>query len=112
MAMEDLIKQIQDKTGLSADKVIEVVTIVSEFLKDNLPQDLIDQITTYMSQAASTAGGTASSAGGAAASGATGVVSVAVGVASSALSKVLGFVSDLLPGGEDPADEPAETSSE
>ncbi|MCZ7533283.1 MAG: hypothetical protein M5U23_07745 [Acidimicrobiia bacterium] len=110
--MEDLIKQIQDRTGLPADKVIEVVTIVTEFLKDNLPQDLIDQITAYMSQAAMTAGGSASSAGGAAASGATGVVSGAVGVASSALSKMLSILSEVLPGGEDPEDTPSKSSSE
>lgn len=110
--MEDLIKQIQDKTGLPADKVIEVVTIVTEFLKDNLPQDLIDQITTYMSQAATTAGGTASSASGAAASGASGVVSAAAGVASTTVSKALEFVSQLLPDGEDAADDSSETSPE
>lgn len=112
MAMEDLIKQIQEKTGLPADKVIEVVTIVTEFLKDNLPQDLIDQITMYMSQAATTAGGTASTAGGAAASGATGVVSAVADVASSAFSKMMDFASELLPGGEDTTDESSEAESE
>lgn len=112
MAVEDLIKQIQDKTGLPADKVIEVVTIVTEFLKDNLPQDLIDQMTMYMSQAATTAGGTASTAGFAAASGATGVVSAVASVASSAFSKMLDFASELLPDGDGAADESSEAGSE
>ncbi|MEZ5175989.1 MAG: hypothetical protein R2823_07270 [Acidimicrobiia bacterium] len=107
--MEDLIKEIRDRTGLPTDKVVEVVTIVTDFLKENLPKDLIDQMTAAMAQAASAAGDSASAAGGAAATGATGALSAAAGIASSALSKVLRFVGDVLPKGAEPtgADEAA-----
>jgi len=61
--MEDLIAQIQEKTGLSADKVLEVVTIVTEYLKERLPDDLVAQITTYLAEAAGAASEAAASAG-------------------------------------------------
>lgn len=97
--MDDLIAQIQEKTGLSAEKVLEVVTMVTDFFKENLPADLIEQITATISQAASTAGESASSAGGKAASGATDAVSTIAGVAGAAASKAMDVVSDLLPKG-------------
>ena len=99
--MEDLIKQIQDKTGLPADKVLEVVTIVTEFLKENLPEDLIDQITSYISQAAAAAGDTAGTAGSGVASTAQNAVSAAAGVASTVFSKAMKAVSDLMPSSDD-----------
>lgn len=99
--MEDLIKQIQDKTGLPADKVLEVVTIVTEFLKENLPEDLIDQITSYISQAAATASDTAGTAGSGVASTAQNAVSAAAGVASTVFSKAMKAVNDLMPSSHD-----------
>lgn len=96
--MEDLIKQIQERTGLPADKALEVVTVVTEFLKDNLPEDLINQITMYLAKAASTASDTASTAGSAAATGASGAVGMAVGAASTVFSKTMDVVSDIVAG--------------
>ncbi len=77
--MEDLIAQIQEKTGLPADKVLEVVTIVTEYLKERLPDDLVEQITTYLAGAVGVASDTASSAGGIASSVAASVTEAASG---------------------------------
>ncbi|VAW09221.1 hypothetical protein MNBD_ACTINO01-2150 [hydrothermal vent metagenome] len=102
--MEDLINEIQSKTGLSTEKVIEVVTIVADFLKEQLPQDLVEQIASYLGEAAEIATGaagkatevtgsatkTASSAAAAATSAAAGAVGMAVDAASSVISKAVG----------------------
>ena len=95
--MDDLVAQIQEKTGLSAEKVLEVVTIVTDFFKENLPDALVNQITTYLSQGAVSATEKASSASGTAAAGATQAAGVVAGAASSAFAKTLDVVSDLLP---------------
>ena len=58
--MDDLIKEIQERTGLSPDKVLEVVTIMTDYMKNVLPSDLVSQITTSLSDAASSPGDTAS----------------------------------------------------
>ncbi len=102
--MDDLIARIQKQTGLSADKVLEVVTMVTDFFKENLPDDLINQITTYLSKGASAASEKASSASGTAASGATQAVGAVAGVAGAAVSKGLDVVSDLLPKSKGDAD--------
>lgn len=95
--MEDLIKEIQERTGLPADKVLEVVTIVTEFLKENLPDDLIEQITKYIGQAASTGKETAGTAGSAAASSASTAVTAAAGVASSVIAKAMEMIGEFMP---------------
>lgn len=87
--MDDLIRDIQERTGLPADKVLEVVTMVTDYLKQVLPADLVSQITSYVGAAAETAGGAAGkaqSAGTSAAEGASSVVAKAAGVAASAFS--------------------------
>ena len=58
--MEDLIADIQEKTGLSADKVLEVVTMVADYMKNALPEELVDKIATYLGEAASSPGDSAS----------------------------------------------------
>jgi DNA-binding ferritin-like protein len=95
--MEDLIKEIQQKTGLSTEKVVEVVTIVTDFLKDALPEELIDQIATYLgdaSERATEVAGAATSTASGAAAAATSVAVDAVGkvvdVAASVISKTVG----------------------
>ncbi|MCB1246886.1 MAG: hypothetical protein KDB69_06460 [Acidimicrobiia bacterium] len=103
--MDDLIAQIQKKTGLSQEKVLEVVTMVTDFFKANLPQDLIDQVTANLAKATSSATGTASAAGGKAAEGASGAISTVAGMASGALSKAMDVVGELLPGGDDQKEE-------
>ena len=42
--MDDLIKQLQDKTGLDVDKIKSVLEGVAEFLSDKLPGPIGDQI--------------------------------------------------------------------
>jgi hypothetical protein len=95
--VDDLIAQIQEKTGLSADKVLEVVTMVTDFFKANLPADLVNQITATLSKGATTASGRASEAAGSGASGAAKVAGTVAGVAGAALSKTLDAASGLLP---------------
>jgi hypothetical protein len=46
--MDDLILEIQQKTNLSRDKVIEVVTIVTDFMKERLPIDVIETVSEYL----------------------------------------------------------------
>ncbi len=53
--MDELIAQIQDKTGLTADKAQEVVTIVIGYLRDTLPDGVVDQAMSIALGAAGTA---------------------------------------------------------
>jgi hypothetical protein len=100
--VEDLIKDIQQRTGLPADKVLEVVTMVTDYLRNALPDDLVRQVTSYLGAAADSAGNaagtartTASSAGSAAASGANELVGRAGGLAASALTTAKDVISDM-----------------
>lgn len=95
--MEDLIKDIQDRTGLPADKVLEVVTMVTDYLKRALPPDLVDQVTSYLgvaAESATTAAGTARAAASTGASTAAGAISSASGIAQSAFSAARDAVSE------------------
>lgn len=111
--MDDLIKDIQERTGLSAEKVLEVVTMVTEYLKNALPDELVDQVTKYLGMAAEAASGatgsakaTASSA--AETSGMSDMVGKAAGMASSALSKASDMLSGFAKDHADGADTPDE----
>lgn len=91
--MDDLIKDIQDRTGLSADTVLVVVTMVTDYMRQALPEDLVDQISAYLgaaAESANTAAGSArssaSSATSAAAAGASGLLDVASGMTASAFA--------------------------
>lgn len=42
--MDELIKQIMQKTGLSNDKAKSVVDMVTKFLSDKLPGPVADQV--------------------------------------------------------------------
>ena len=99
--MEDLIAEIQEKTGLSTEKVLEVVTLVTEFMKERLPDDLVQSISGYLGGAAEKAMGAAGSATGvgvgaakSATSVAAGATGKAVGSAASAFSKAVDAVGD------------------
>ena len=46
--MEDLINDIQEKTGLPADKVLEVVTMVADYMRNALPDDLVAHVASYL----------------------------------------------------------------
>ena len=100
--MEDLIKDIQDRTGLPADKVLEVVTMVTDYMRHALPEDLVAQVSAYLgvaaeqaSGAANTAGSAAASATGSASSGAADMVGMATGIAGSAVSAAKDVIKDL-----------------
>jgi len=56
--VDDLIAQITEKTGVTADKAKEMLGVTTEWMKDKLPESLADQV----SAALSGAGGMASSA--------------------------------------------------
>lgn len=91
--MDDLIRDIQERTGLSADTVLEVVTMVTDYMRQALPEDLVEQISTYLGAAAESATGaagtarsTAGSATSAAAAGASGLLDMASGVTASAFA--------------------------
>ena len=84
--VEDLIKDIQARTGLPADKVLEVVTMVTDYMRNALPEDLVVQITQYLGSAAEQAGGAATTA--------RSVASSATAAAASAASGIIGAASD------------------
>lgn len=100
--MEDLINDIQERTGLPADKVLEVVTMVTDYMRHALPEDLVAQVTAYLGVAAEQAGGAASTAGSAAASatgsaaaGATDMMGTATDIAGSAMSAAKDVITNL-----------------
>ena len=64
--MDDLILEIQQKTNLSRDKVIEVVTIVTDFMKERMPVDVIETVSEYLGGAGERTVTVIGSAGGAA----------------------------------------------
>lgn len=55
--MDDLIKEIQERTGLSVEKATEVVNMVAAYLKNLVPDDLFDQVSGYVGSASDAAGG-------------------------------------------------------
>ncbi|MEN8240138.1 MAG: hypothetical protein ABFR53_13165 [Actinomycetota bacterium] len=95
--MEDLIQEIQDRTGLSAEKVLEVVTIVTDYMKNALPADLIDQITDYLGAAANSPSDTATDM----MSSATEIAAKAATVAASTFTSVVGAAVEMIPTPDD-----------
>ncbi|MGI9585757.1 MAG: hypothetical protein ACR2N7_09235 [Acidimicrobiia bacterium] len=100
--MEDLINDIQERTGLPADKVLEVVTMVTDYMRHALPEDLVAQVSAYLGvaaeqagEAANTAGAAAASATASASSGASDVVGMATGMAGSAVSAATDALKDF-----------------
>lgn len=90
--MEDLIKDIQERTGLAADSIVEVVTMVTEYMKSTLRDDLGSQVSEYFGEA-----GRMSSAGvSEAASSATDMATGAAGTAAAAASYAMDAMDDLL----------------
>ena len=87
--VEDLIKDIQDRTGLPADKVLEVVTMVTDYMRRALPDDLVHVIASYLGSAADQA----TTAADAARSTATTATSAAAGAASSVVGMATGMAS-------------------
>jgi len=101
--MEDLITEIQQKTNLSKDKVLEVVTIVTDFMKERLPEDLVESVSGYLGDAtdmtvtaAGSAAGMASGAAQTAKNIATSATGKAVDTASTAFSKATDTVAGVV----------------
>lgn len=95
--MEDLITEIQERTGLPADKVLEVVTMVTDYLRNALPDELVKQVSSYLGMAAesaTTVAGTAKNAASTGASTASGAIGTATGMAQSAFNAAKGAVSE------------------
>ncbi len=46
--MEELIKQLQEKTGLPVDKVQDVIETVIGFVSDKLPGPIADQVKGFL----------------------------------------------------------------
>lgn len=93
--VDDLIADIQEKTGLSAEKVLEVLTMATDFMKERLPEPLVDQVVSYLGTAstmASDAAGSASDVAASASSVASGAVDKAVETAASVFSKAADVV--------------------
>jgi hypothetical protein len=61
--MEELIKQVAERTGISESQAQTAVTTVLGFLKNRLPEPLAGQLDGLLGGAAGAAGGLASSAG-------------------------------------------------
>ena len=102
--MDDLIKDIQERTGLPADKVLEVVTMVTEYMREALPDELVAQVTAYLGSAAEATSGattTARTASGAAAAGAGDLVGKATDVATQAFNLAKDTVADLTSNDDD-----------
>lgn len=91
--MEDLINDIQEKTGLSTDKVLEVVTMVADYMRQALPDDLVTQITAYLGDAASSPG----DAAGDVIASATDVATKAAGSTAAAVTSAIDAMSDMMP---------------
>lgn len=47
--MDELIKQLQEKTGLGADQIKQVIAGVADYLGDKLPGPVADQVNKYLS---------------------------------------------------------------
>jgi hypothetical protein len=91
--VDDLIKEIQERTGLSADKVLEVVTVMTDYMKNVLPSDLVTQVTTALSDAASSPGDAASQGVATAA----GYATMAVETTAAVITSAIDAVTDLIP---------------
>jgi len=64
--MEELIRQVAERTGISEAQAQTAVTTVLGFLKGRLPEPLAGQLDGFLGGAAGAAGGAASGLGGAA----------------------------------------------
>jgi hypothetical protein len=91
--MDELIGMLSSKIGLSADQAKGAVAVVMGFMKDKLPADVMNQLTTAMPDLGNMLGdaaGTAKDAAGSAAGAAAG----AVGSVGNAASGAAGAATD------------------
>ena len=62
--MDELIKQVVERTGISESQAQTAVTTVLGFLKNRLPEPIAGQLDGFLGGAAGAAGGVAGAAGG------------------------------------------------
>lgn len=86
--MDELIAQIMEKTGVTADKAREMLGVTADWMKNRLPEDAADQISSILSGAGDMAG-TATGA-------ATGAAAAATGKAGDLWNTAKGTVSGLV----------------
>jgi len=86
--MDELIAQIMEKTGVTADKAKEMLGVTANWMQDRLPDDVADQISSILSGAGEMAG-TATEA-------ATGAAAAATGKAGDLWNTAKGTVSGLV----------------
>lgn len=96
--MDDLIAQITEKTGVTADKAKEMIGVTKEWMMDKLPESLADQVSAALSGAgdmASSAVEKSKDAAGSAAGVATGAAATATEKAEGLWDKAKDTVTDL-----------------
>lgn len=86
--MDELIAQIMDKTGVTAEKAKEMLGVTADWMKERLPDDVANQIGSIISGAGDAAG-TATGA-------ATGAAAAATGKAGDLWNTAKGTVSGLV----------------
>lgn len=99
--MDDLIEDIRQRTGLPTETVVEVVTMVTEYVRAALPDDLVQQVADHLGTAATTATGAAETTRTAAAragTSAAGAASAIIGAAAGAASSTVGMAQDAVSG--------------
>jgi len=87
--MDELIAQITEKTGVPADKAMEMLGVTADWMKSRLPEDVANQVGSILSGAGDLAG-TATGA-------ATGAAAAATGKAGDFWNKAKGTVSGSVP---------------
>ncbi|MEA2010410.1 MAG: hypothetical protein U9N78_06885 [Actinomycetota bacterium] len=96
--MDELIAQIMEKTGVTADKAREMIGVTTEWMKDKLPESLADQVSTALAGAgdmASSAVDKSKDAAGSAAGVATGAATTATETAGGLWDKAKDTVTGL-----------------
>ena len=85
--MDELVAQIMEKTGVTADKAKEMLGVTTDWMRERVPDDVADQIGSILSGAGDMVG-TATGA-------ATGAASAATDAASGAAAAATGKAGDL-----------------
>lgn len=83
--MDELIAQIMEKTGVTADKAKEMLGVTADWMKNRLPDDVAEQIGSILAGAGDMAGT------------ATGAASAATGKAGDLWNQAKGTVSGFVP---------------
>jgi hypothetical protein len=91
--VDDLIAQITEKTGVTAEKAMEMIGVTKEWMADKLPESLADQVSTALSGAGGMASSAAETATGVAGSAAASATETAGSLWDKTKDTVAGFTS-------------------